>query len=227
MKQIYYKVSLKNGIGYFMSFYEYKKLQKSEYHQKKEWHRVRCHILKVETETFLTKHFRAEIPKLNYDEVAFLSKADSKVDSFDYDEKRKIVFYGYVGLYAIQKKNAFGEEQYYNVVTGKEIPNQVIEGASPIVSSNSYQEMLSDLYLFKNKKKSYETYMDSMIRQMVEINQKREIIKKQVRDKEKNFNDEKQLQYYLAGLDNERPKIKELRREISQVLEEIKYDSKK
>lgn len=88
---------------------------------------------------------------------------DSQLDGFSYDIERKNVIYGTIYVYA-QKNN----NQYYNLVTGKIIPKEVIKTVDEISSIRDMEEMIEDLKFIKQYKEIYIKTMNKIISKLLE-----------------------------------------------------------
>lgn len=153
----YFRINLESSRG-LISIHEKKNLAPGEYHSVDKNDTNDYQIL-VEIEKEVGKAFYSlnVLPEsyktYEFQDITYQIINDYEVDGFEYDSERKVVFYGWIyGIYAIKNGN-----NYYDVVTGEEIPCEIISSVLEIETVDNYSEMIEDLELIKKHKNIYTT----------------------------------------------------------------------
>ena len=151
----YFRINLTSSNG-LISIHEQKSLLPNEYHFYSKNDTNQYTIL-VETEKTVGKGiYYMDVHPETYEtyefkDIKYQIINDYNIDGFEYDREREVVFYGYIyGIYATQN-----EDKYYDIVTGEEIPYEIISNIHEIVSIDDYSEMIEDLTFIKEHKNVY------------------------------------------------------------------------
>lgn len=151
----YFRINLESSTG-LISIHEQKKLLPSEYHSNNENDCGEYTILVAVEKTIGREIYSMGVHPESYKtyelrNIAYQIINDYNVDGFEYDRERKVIFYGWIyGIYATKNEN-----NYYDVITGEEIPREIISSTCEMISIANYSEMIEDLNLIKEHKDVY------------------------------------------------------------------------
>lgn len=230
----YYSITFKgqNYKGSIMLM-EDKELDENEYHKNKKYglsfyyyiDKVRAYV----------KIVNPHVEKVNFETYEFKCKNyrvcnEEKIDGFRYDAKNKKILYGYTNVYAIKKNGNF-----YDVITGKLIPRNIILVSSVLGSHEEFAEMIDDLEFIKKHKKLYEEIICNII-ELLSIGQRNiEKAKKEYKKRCLLYEQKKLKEMSLNAIDEtdlekskkieEAQKVEEDKEKIKCLLNDIKFQN--
>ena len=152
---MYFCINLKSLKG-LISIHETKKLSPDEYHSINSVDTNDYQILaevekKVGQKICSWNLFPESYQTYEFQNATYQIINDFNIDGFEYDSKRKVLVYGWIyGIYAISDGN-----NYYDVITGEKIPNEIIANVRKIETVDAYSDMIDDLRLIEKNKNAY------------------------------------------------------------------------
>ncbi len=167
----FYKISL-FGIGSVFSIYEKRKLQEEEYHREEE-RELPIYRLEQRMNPLFSNETNSLEKYLGFQvEVGTMKACNSFIeDDFFYDKDEGILLYMNTCIYAEQRKG-----QYFDLVTGIEIPKHAIEEVKKVITIDDYIQFESNLqaivpYVYLYQKQfmdilsSYSNKLDALVQQ--------------------------------------------------------------
>lgn len=136
----YYKISL-FGIGSVFSIYEKRNLQEEEYHMEEE-RELPIYRLEQRMNPIFSNEKDSLENYLGFQvEVGTMKACNSFIeDDFFYDKDKGLLLYMNTFIYAEQRKG-----QYFDLVTGIEIPKHAIEQVEKVTTIDDYIQLESNL----------------------------------------------------------------------------------
>lgn len=151
------------GCQGMLSIYEHKKLSFKQYYPYHPSNKGIYNLLKeVEKATgrrvYSWNLFPETYQDYQFEIVEYQIDNDAIIDGFEYDSKNGVVIYESIyGLYAVSDG-----ENYYDVVTGEEIPWHAIGNVEEVRKPKEFQNMIQDLKTIINYMPIYVKMMEEM-----------------------------------------------------------------
>lgn len=231
--ETYYEIVLANSAEKIFDFslYEKKSLKPTEYHLPKQKTTGKYTAL-IETERQVVPSYYCDIKPVSYrgfqfEKIEYIIENDPKIDGFSYDRENEIVVYKSTYIYAFKKKGKF-----YDLITGKEIPTELITSTNKVRFLEDYRVMYENLEGIKEHVAVYKSQLETALSALkVDNKNKREaleILRKRCSDYEEKRR--KFLECQKAMLQNRRSEeiefheydTEEEKEKVKQLVVEIK-----